>query len=112
MIHKTNYYKLKCEALETLYLWVDNGNPYNIAAEQSAYYSHVEHELWDIVLNITIANRFIKINQVIHNMLKERLDSCILKYKSLQLDQYGLTEEELLEFSEDVKKVEEYLHSI
>lgn len=57
-MNKINFYQKKYEALETFYGWIDQGSKYDIAVEQSIYYSYKLEEINEIILNITIATRY------------------------------------------------------
>lgn len=101
-----NFYKKKYEALETFYGWIDQGSEYDIAVEQSIYYNHGLEEIDEIILNITIATRYSRCGKTISEGFKKRLKTIIPKAKSLNLQVYGLTDEEIKVFNEEIEEVE------
>lgn len=103
---KVEFYKKKYEALETFYGWIDQGSDYDIAVEQSIYYNHGSEEIDDILLNITIATRYARCGKSISEQFKKRLLIMISKYKMLNLQEYGLTDEEIKVFNEEIDEVE------
>lgn len=103
---KVNIYKMKYEALESFYGWIDQGSEYDVAVEQSYYYNKEMDELEDIIFNITIATRFSRCGKIIPDRFKNRLEKSIIKYKNLDLEQYGLSNEEKNIFNEEVEEVQ------
>lgn len=103
---KVNIYKMKYEALESFYGWIDQGSKYDVAVEQSIYYSKKMDELEEIIFNITIATRFSRCGRIIPDHFKSRLEKSIIKYKNLDLEQYGLNNEEKIIFNEEVEEVQ------
>lgn len=92
---RINFYQKKYEAMEAFYGWIDQGSEYDIAVEQSFYYNHGLEEIEDIILNITIATRYSRCGKTISEQFKKRLESAISKVKTLNLQEYGLTDEEI-----------------
>ena len=105
-MNRINFYQKKYEALETFYGWIDQGSTYDIAAEQSVYYNHGLQEIEEIILNITIATRYSRAGKSISEQFKKRLETIISKVKILNLQEYGLTDEEIEVFYEEVEEVE------
>lgn len=105
-MNKVNFYQKKYEALETFYGWIDQGSEYDIAVEQSIYYNHGLEEIDEIILNITIATRYSRCGKTISEQFKRRLETTISKAKMLNLQEYGLTDEEIKVFNEEVEEVE------
>ena len=105
-MNKINFYQKKYEALETFYGWIDQGSEYDIAVEQTAYYNHGLEEIEEIILNITIASRYSRCGKTISEQFKKRLETAISKVKTLNLQEYGLTDEEIKVFSEEIEEVE------
>lgn len=105
-MNKINFYQKKYEALETFYGWIDQGSKYDIAVEQSIYYNHGLEEIDEIILNITIATRYSRCGKTISEQFKRRLETIISKAKMLDLQEYGLTDDEIKVFNEDVEEVE------
>ena len=103
---RINYYQKKYEALETFYGWIEQGSEYDIAVEQSVYYSHSLEEIEEIIWNITIATRYSRCGKTISEQFKKRLETVIYKVKTLNLQEYGLTDEEIKAFKEEVEEVE------
>lgn len=103
---RINFYQKKYEALETFYGWIDQGSEYDIAVEQSFYYNHGLEEIEEIILNITIATRYSRCGKTISEQFKKRLETVISKIKTLNLQEYGLTDEEIKVFNEEVEEVE------
>ena len=103
---RINFYQKKYEALETFYGWIDQGSEYDIAVEQSVYYNHGLEEIEEIILNITIATRYSRCGKTISEQFKKRLETAISKVKSLNLQEYGLTDEEIKVFNEEIEEVE------
>ena len=103
---RINFYQKKYEALETFYGWIDQGSEYDIAVEQSVYYNHGLEEIEEIILNITIATRYSRCGKIISEQFKKRLETAISKVKTLNLQEYGLTDEEIKVFNEEVEEVE------
>lgn len=107
-----NFYQKKYEALETFYGWVDQGSDYDIAVEQSIYYNHGLEEIDEIILNITIATRYARCEKIISENFKKRLENIISKAKILNLQDYGLTDEEISIFNEELVEVETLISMI
>lgn len=105
-MEKLDFYRKKYEALETFYGWIDQGSDYDIAVEQSIYYNHGLEDIDEILLNITIATRYARCGKNISEQFKKRLLIMISKYKMLNLQKYGLTDEEIKVFNEEVEEVE------
>ena len=105
-MNSINFYKRKYVALETFYGWVDQGSEYDIAVEQSIYYNHGPEEIDEIILNITIATRYARCGKAISETFKKRLENIISKAKILNLQDYGLTDEEMKVFNEEIAEVE------
>lgn len=103
---KINFYQEKYEALETFYGWIDQGSEYDIAVEQSIYYNQGLKEIEEIILNITIATRYSRCGKKISEQFKKRLVTTISKAKKLNLQEYGLTEAEIIVFNEEMEEVE------
>ncbi len=104
-MNKINFYQSKYEALETFYGWIDQGSEYDAAVEQSIYYSHGLEEIDEIILNITIATRYSRCGKRLSEQFKRRLETIISKAKVLNLQEYGLTEKEIIVFMEEIKEV-------
>ena len=111
-MNKINFYQKKYEALETFYGWIDQGSGYDIAVEQSIYYNHDLEEMDEIILSITIATRYSRCGKTISEQFKKRLEDIIPKYRSLDLQEYGLTEKEISVFNEEVEEVEALILSL
>ena len=105
-MNKFNFYQKKYEALETFYGWVDQGSSYDVAVEQSIYYSKSMDELDEIIINITIATRFSRCGKKVSNQFKNRLNNIILNYKMLNLEKYGLSKDERALLDEEIEEVE------
>ncbi len=105
-VKKINFYQKKYEALETFYGWIDQGSEYDIAVEQSVYYNHGLEEIEEIILNITIATRYSRCGKIIAEQFKKRLETVISKVKTLNLQECGLTDEEIKVFNEEIEEVE------
>ncbi len=101
-----NFYQKKYEALETFYGWIDQGSEYDIAVEQSIYYNHGLEEIDEIILNITIATRYSRCGKTISEEFKQRLKTIVPKAKVLDLHEYGLTDDEINVFNEEIDEVE------
>lgn len=91
--------------METFYGWIDQGSEYDIAVEQSVYYNHGLEEIEEIILNITIATRYSRCGKTISEQFKRRLETAISKVKTLNLQEYGLTDEEIKAFNEEAEEV-------
>ncbi len=105
-MNKFNFYKKKYEALENFYGWVDQGSNYEVAVEQSIYYCKPMSELDEVVMNITIATRFSRCGKEISNKFKKRLQNIILKYYTLNVENYGLTDDEINLLKEEIIEIE------
>ena len=105
-MEKFNFYKKKYEALETFYGWVDQDSEYDTAVEQSIYYNHSLEGIDEIIFNITIAVRFARCGKTVSEQFKRRLEKILLKYRSLHLEDYCMTDEEMQVFTEEVNEVE------
>lgn len=105
-MNKVNFYKRKYEVLEAFYGWIDQGSEYDVAVEQSIYYNVSSDELDDIIMNITIATRFSRYGETISDKFKNRLENIISKYKTLNLEEYELTDDEKIILNEEVKEIE------
>lgn len=103
---KNKFLSKKYEALETFYGWIDQGSEYDIAVEQSVYYNHGLDEIEEIILNITIATRYSRCGKKISEQFKKRLETVKSKVKTLDLQEYGMTDEEIKVFNEEVEEVE------
>ena len=103
---RINFYQKKCQALEIFYGWIDQGSEYDIAVEQSLYYNPGLEEIEEIILNITIATRYARCGKTISKQFKKWLETTISKVKELNLNESGLSDEELRAFNEDIKEVE------
>lgn len=104
-MNKVNFYQKKYEALETFYGWVDQGSEYDVAVEQSIYYNKQMDELDEIILNITIATRFSRCGKTISDKFKNRLENIISKYKTLNLEKYWFTDDEMTILNEEVEEI-------
>lgn len=111
-MNKINFYQKKYEALETFYGWIDQGSEYDTAVEQSIYYSHDLEEIDEIILNITIATRYSRCGKKLSEQFKKRLEVIISKYKTSDLQEYGLTDEEISVFNEEIEEVEALILSL
>lgn len=111
-MNNINFYQKKYEALETFYGWIDQGSDYDVAVEQSIYYNHELEEIDEIIFNITIATRYSRCGKKISEQFRKRLGNIIPKYKSLDLQEYGLTEEEISVFNEEIEEVEALILSL
>lgn len=109
---RVNYYKIKCMALESFYCWVDQGSPYDIAVEQAMYYSYSMNELEEIITLITIATRFERSEKSITKSFEKKLVETIVKYDSLDLNQYNILEEEKHTLENNVEEVRKMLETI
>ena len=69
-------------------------------------------EIDEIIFNITIATRYSRCGKKISEQFRKRLENIIPKYKSLDLREYGLTEEEISVFNEEVEEVEALILSL
>ena len=105
-MNRINFYQKKYEALETFYGWIDQGSTYDTAVEQSVYYNHELGEIEQIILNITIGTRYCRCGKTISEQFKKRLETVVSKVETLHLQEYGLTDEEIKIFYEEVKEVE------
>lgn len=101
-----NFYQMKCQALEIFYGWVDQGSEYDIAVEQSFYYNPSLEEIEEIILYITIATRYARCGKTIPKQFKNSLEIIVSKVKTLNLNEYGLSDDEVRAFNEDIKEVE------
>lgn len=101
-----NYYKEKYEALETFYGWIDQGSEYDVAVEQSIYYNHGSEEIEEIILIMTIATRYARCGKKISEQFKKRLETILSKARTLNLKAYGLTDEEIAVFNEEIEEVD------
>lgn len=66
----------------------------------------------EIILSITIATRYSRCGKTISEQFKKRLEDIIPKYRSLDLQEYGLTEKEISVFNEEVEEVEALILSL
>lgn len=57
-------------------------------------------------MNITIATRLSRCGKTISNKFKNRLENIISKYKTLNLEEYELTDDEKIILNEEVKEIE------
>lgn len=105
-----NFYQMKCKALEIFYGWIDQGSEYDIAVEQSFYYNPGLEEIEEIILNITIATRYARCGKEISAQFKKRLESVIPKVKTINMNEYGLSDEEIRAFNEDIKEAEALIY--
>ena len=92
--------------METFYGWIDQGSEYDIAVEQSIYYNHDLDEIEEIILNVTIATRYSRCGKTISEQFKKRLETIVSKGKALNLQEYGLTDEKIKIFNEEIEEVE------
>ncbi|MBQ7943936.1 MAG: hypothetical protein IJ326_07735 [Lachnospiraceae bacterium] len=102
---RINFYQKKYEALEIFYGWIDQGSEYDVAVEQSIYYNHGMTEIDEIILNMTIATRYSRCGRKISEQFKRRLETIISKYEMLNLIEYGLTDDEVEVFNEEIEEV-------
>ena len=93
-MNKINYYEKKYYALESFYGWVDSGSSYDIAVDQANYYDHHTEKIDIVLKNITMATRFTRSGREFSNTFKNELKDIIATAKQLDLDEYGLTDEE------------------
>ncbi len=106
---KFNFYKKKYEAMEAFYKWIDQGIEYNVAAEKAIDCSNFElGGMDDIMLEITIATRYARSGNKrdISETFKKRLERIIPKAKILNLKEYGLTDDEIKVYNEDMMDAE------
>ena len=104
-VSRINFYQKKYEALEIFYGWIDQGSEYDVAVEQSIYYNHGMTEIDEIILNMTIATRYSRCGRKISEQFKRRLETIISKYEMLNLIEYGLTDDEVEVFNEEIEEV-------
>ena len=57
-------------------------------------------------MNLTIATRYSRCGRKISEQFKNRLEIIVSKAKILNLQEYGLTEEEITVFNEEIEEVE------
>ena len=98
--------------MEIFYGWVDQGSEYDTAVEQSIYYNQGLEEIDEIILCITIAIRYSRCGKKISSQFRNRMETVLFKAKGLSMKEYGLTEDELDSFYEDIKEVEGLLSVI
>lgn len=103
---RINFYKIKYQALEAFYGWIDQGSEYDIAVEQSVYYNYGLEEMEEIIWNITVATRYSRCGKTISEQFKRRLETAISKVKILNLQEYGLSDEEIKIFQEEAEEAE------
>lgn len=103
---KINYYQKKYDAMEIFYGWIDQGSEYDIAVEQSIYYNQGMEEIDEIILNITIATRFARCGKRISEQFRKHLEIVLHKAKMLNIKEYGLTDDEIKVFYEELEEVE------
>ena len=104
-VSRINFYQKKYEAFEIFYGWIDQGSEYDVAVEQSIYYNHGMTEIDEIILNMTIATRYSRCGRKISEQFKRRLETIISKYEMLNLIEYGLTDDEVEVFNEEIEEV-------
>lgn len=103
---KINFYKIKYEALEMFYGWIDQNSDYDMAVEQSIYYNIKTDELYEIIFNITIATRFARCGRKISNKFKDRLEKVISRYRNMNLEKYCLSNSEINILNEEIEEIE------
>ncbi len=103
---KINYYQKKYDAMEIFYGWVDQGSEYDIAVEQSIYYNQGMEEIDEIILNITIATRFARCGKRISEQFRKHLENIVSKAKMVNVNEYGLADDEIKVFYEELEEVE------
>lgn len=109
---RVNYYKIKCIALESFYCWIDQGSPYDIAVEQAMYYGYSMNELEEIITLITIATRFERSGKEITKSFETKLVEAIVRYDSLDLNQYNISEEEQHSLENSIEEIRKMLETI
>jgi len=70
------------------------------------YHPQKRKEIEEIILNVTIATRYSRCGKTISEQFKKRLETAISKVKTLNLQEYGLTDEEIKVFNEEIDEVE------
>ena len=108
-MEEINFYQKKYEALENFYGWIDQGSEYDIAVEQSIYYNHGLKEIDEIIQNVTIATRYSRSGKTISEPFKKRLEISVSKAKMLDLKKFGLMDEEIKVFNEEIEEAEALL---
>ena len=103
---KVNFYYKKYYALESFYQWVDYGSNYNLAVDQANYYSYINNDVDEILLNVTIATRFEKSEIKISDSFKNDLRRLVPLAKTIDWKECGLTDDELEEFRQDLSSAE------
>ncbi len=101
-----NYYQKKYEALDAFYGWIDRGSDYKIAVEQTEYYEHKTDIIDVAIMNITIAATFFRNGKAISPTFRESLRNMLPEAKKMNLKEYGLTDEEIIDFYTELKEVE------
>ena len=104
-----NYYQKKYEALDTFYGWIDRGSDYKIAVEQTEYYEHKTDIIDVAIMNITIAATFVRNGKEISTTFRESLMDILPEVKKLNLKEYGLTDDEIIDFYTEIKEVEKLI---
>ena len=110
-MRKINFYERKYDALESFYQWVDYGSSYDLAVDQANYYSILQDDIDEILLNVTIATRFERSSRDISESFKEHLRRLVPLAKTIDWKECGLTDDELEYFEEDLAAAESFIRA-
>lgn len=102
---KINFYQEKYDALENFYGWIDQGSDYEVAVEQSFYYSKELNKFQELIMAVTIATRFSRCGKLLPEKLQLRLKKMFAESENLNLTDYGLSEEEQKVLKEEIEEV-------
>lgn len=90
-----NFFKVKYNALDAFYEFVDKGSEFNIAVEQTFYYCVPLTEIEEIIFVLTIATRYERCQKNASCKFKNYLDKIVLKAEQLNFELYGFNEKEI-----------------
>ena len=106
---KFNYYEKKLRILEQFYMWIEQGSTYHIAEGQSSAYLNPSSELEELLYPIVIARRFARIDKPIHSAFRNELEVILARFKSLDLEPYELSDDELKELKSELEEIKGFL---
>lgn len=109
---ETDFFKMKCEALESFFDSVEKGNSYQEAAEQCTDSDHILcGQIGEIITAFTIVIRFDMCGKKISDLFAERLKRAVDQYSELDFKKYSLIEDEIEFFKGNFRDASGYFHN-
>ena len=106
---KSYYYERKLRILKEFNTLIKNGSTFDVAVDQCRSNNGYKNRLEEILVPIVIATRFFDMDKPIQFDFRNNLEVMIDKFESLDLEQFGLDENEIDDLSSEVKKIKRFV---